>query len=294
MTAAANPAPPTRGGLRRYRVVRFWWMLPAVLYLIVFFVGPLVANIWRSMGATGRPGASQRGMLENYTVLVTDPFYFGVLQETIIVAVVVTIACIALGYPLAYFMVRKAGRWKGLILFCLIAPLLTSVVMRAFGWRVIFANRGFMNTILMDAGILERPINLANHPISVYVALIHILLPFMVLSISSVLQAIPRSLEEAARMLGASKWRAFFHVTLPLSVEGVITGSILVFVLTNGNFVAALLLGNNSVRTLPLMIYQQFNLTQDTSFAGAMGNVLLVIALIGLWAQSRFGKGRGI
>ncbi|MGD9863813.1 MAG: ABC transporter permease, partial [Pseudodonghicola sp.] len=112
------------------------------------------------------------------------------------------------------------------------------------------------------------------------------------LSISSVLQGIPRSLEEAARILGASKLRAFFTVTLPLSIEGILTGSILVFVLTNGNFVAALLLGGNSVKTLPLLIYQQFNLTQDTSFAGAMGNVLLLFALIGLWAQSKIGRKR--
>ncbi|WP_185984645.1 ABC transporter permease [Aureimonas mangrovi] len=294
MSAAEPVRVEPHRALRRFRVARLWWIAPAAVFLVLFFIAPLVANIWRSIGGSAPGRASQRGVLENYTVLVTDPFYFGVLQETIVVAVVVTLACIALGYPLAYFMVRKAGRWKGLILFCLIAPLLTSVVMRAFGWRVIFANRGFLNTLLVDGGLLERPINLANHPVSVYVALIHILLPFMVLSISSVLQAIPRSLEEAARALGASKIKAFWHVTLPLSIEGVITGSILVFVLTNGNFVAALLLGNNSVRTLPLMIYQQFNLTQDTSFAGAMGNVLLVIALIGLWAQSRFGKGRGI
>ncbi|MFC0217613.1 ABC transporter permease [Pseudochelatococcus lubricantis] len=276
---------------RRYRVANAWWTVPAVLYLVLFFVTPMLTNAWRSTGSPAAAGA--RGIWENYAVLVTDPFYFGVLRETILVAVIVTLVCILLGYPLAYFMVRKAGRWKGLILFCLIAPLLTSVVMRAFGWRVLFANRGLMNSVLIDWGLLERPVNLVNHPVSVYVALIQILLPFMVLSISSVLQAIPRNLEEAARMLGASKLRAFFHVTLPLSVEGIITGAILVFVLCNGNFVAALLLGGNSVKTLPLLIYQQFNLTQDTSFAGAMGNVLLVIALLGLWAQSKFARKQG-
>ncbi|MGD9866351.1 MAG: ABC transporter permease, partial [Pseudodonghicola sp.] len=230
-----QPGPTRR--LKRYRVANMWWIAPAVLFLIVFFVLPLIANAWWSTGTEAR---GQRGVWENYTVLVTDPFYFSVLRETIFLAVVVTLACVVLGYPLAYFMVRKAGRWKGLILFALIAPLLTSVVMRAFGWRVIFAKRGLMNTVLLDLGILDRPINLFNHPVSVYVALIHILLPFMVLSISSVLQGIPRSLEEAARFLGASKLRAFFTVTLPLSIEGILSGSFLVFVLTNGNFVAAL------------------------------------------------------
>jgi putative spermidine/putrescine transport system permease protein len=199
-----------------------------------------------------------------------------------------------LGYPVAYFMTRHAGRWQGLIVFFLIAPLLTSIIMRTFGWRVLFARRGLFNVWLMDLGIIERPLNVLNQPLSVYIGLVHVLLPFMVLSIAAVLQAIDLRLEESARVLGAGRFRAFTSVTLPLSLDGVATGCILVFMLTNGSFVTMLLLGGNSVVTIPLLIYQQFNLTQDVAFASAMGNLLLVTALACLVVQIRLVRRRGV
>jgi putative spermidine/putrescine transport system permease protein len=119
------------------------------------------------------------------------------------------------------------------------------------------------------------------------IGLVHILVPFMVISIASVLQGVDRRLEESARILGAGPIRAFLFVTLPLTMSGVVTGAIIVFMMANGSFLTMLLLGNNTVVTLPLLIYQQFTLIGDARLAAAMGNILLVLAVACLYAQLR-------
>src|SRR5690606_11066740 len=128
--------------------------------------------------------------------------------------------------------------------------------------------------------------NILDQPLSVYVGMIHVLVPFMVLSIAPVLQRIGPQLEESAAILGAPPHRIFMHVTLPLSLEGVLTGSILVFMLANGSFLTMLLLGGGSVVTMPLLIFQQFNVTHNVAFAAAMGNILLLLSLLCLMVQT--------
>lgn len=282
---------PRRKPGRPYRLADMRWTIPVITFLAVFFVAPLVANTVRSL-TSGE--AATAGTFAYYIKLLSDAYYSGVLFETFRVSIITTIACLIIGYPVAYFMTRHAGRWNGLIVFCLIAPLLTSIIMRTFGWRVLFARRGFINAGLIDAGIISTPFDILNEPISVYIGLVHVLVPFMVLSISAVLQGVDPRLEESARVLGASRLRAFTTVTLPLSLDGIVTGCILVFVLTNGSFLTMLLLGGGTVTTLSLLIYQQFNLTQDVAFASAMGNVLLIFALVCLVLQTRFLRRKGV
>lgn len=259
---------------RGYRLARPGWTVPVLLFLLVFFVVPLADNLVR--GGSG---------MAAYGKLFFDPYYAGVLLVTLKVATIATVASLLVGYPVAYFMARHAGRWTGLLVFVVVAPLLTSIIMRTFGWRVILARRGVLNTVLQGLGVMDRPPNLADDPIAVYVGLVHVLVPFMVLSVLAVLQGVDRRLEESARVLGAGRWRAFLTVTLPLSMDGVVTGCILVFVLTNGSFLTMLLLGGGKTTTLALLIYQQFNTSGDVGFAAAMGNVLMLLALVGLVLQ---------
>ncbi len=113
-----------------------------------------------------------------YAKLLGDAYYAGILAETLKVGVIATLASLVVGYPVAYFMVRYAGRWNGLIVFLLIAPLLTSIIMRTFGWRVLLARKGPVTLLLHDWGLIARPTNLADDPIAVYVALVHVLVPF--------------------------------------------------------------------------------------------------------------------
>ncbi|SDR63459.1 putative spermidine/putrescine transport system permease protein [Rhizobiales bacterium GAS113] len=268
------------------------WLLwtPAALYLLVFFVLPLIGNARLSLTVASGPGWS----FAHYAKLFGDPFYFEIIMRTLWVSLVTTLICLAIGYPTAYFLVRRAGRLAPLMIFFLIAPLLTSIIMRTFGWRVLLARKGLVSTWLLDLGVIDRPLDLLNQPVAVYLGLVHVLVPFMVLSIAPVLQVIDRGLEESARVLGANGLQTFLKVTLPLSLDGIATGAILVFMLTNGSFLTMLLLGGGTVVTLPLMIYQQFNLTQDVAFAAAMGNTLLCFALICLFLQIRLIRRRGV
>ncbi|WP_247221588.1 ABC transporter permease [Shinella oryzae] len=262
--------------------------LPAVLFLVVFFVMPLIDNGMRSVIS-----ADGGFTLSRYASLLTDGFYLWIIAQTVLLSAGVTIISIIIGYPVAYFLVRKAGRFSGLIIFLLIAPLLTSIIMRTFGWQVLFARRGLVNNLLVDQlGILSAPLRLTNSPEIAIAALVHVLVPFMVLSIATVLQGIDTRLEESAKILGANRLRTFFEVTLPLSLDGIGTGAILVFMIANGSFVTLVLLGGG-MQTLPLMIYQQFNTTRDFGMASAMSMILLVIAVFCLFLQLRLVRRKG-
>jgi putative spermidine/putrescine transport system permease protein len=263
-------------------------VLPAVLFLVAFFVLPLLGN-----GARSIAGNDGGFTISRYVLLLADGFYLRIAAETLVLSAGVTSICVVIGYPAAYFLVRRSGRWAGLIIFLLIAPLLTSIIMRTFGWQVLFARRGLVNNLLVDhLGLIATPLRFTNSPGIAVAALVHVLVPFMVLSIGTVLQSVDPRLEESAKILGAGRFRTLWEVTLPLSLDGVGTGAILVFMMANGSFVTLVLLGGG-LQTLPLMIYQQFNTTRDFGMASAMSTVLLVIAVVCLFLQLRLVRRRG-
>ncbi|CAN5611657.1 ABC transporter permease [soil metagenome] len=277
----SQPAQVKRPG-RDYQLAQRRWAIAAVIFLLLFFAWPLVENAWKSF--TQEDAASDA--FYYYRKLLVDPYYRAVLFRTFWVSSIVTVICLLLSYPVAYYMVRHARRTRPLILFLLIAPLLTSVIMRTLGIRLILAKQGLLNWLLATVDMGPIPPSWLNGPVSVYIGMIHVLIPFMVLSIVPVIERIEPALEEAANVLGAGVSRVFWHVTLPLSREGIYTGCILVFMLSNGSFITQLLLGGGKVVTMPVLIFQQFNVTQDTAFAGAMGNTLLVMSLACLMLQA--------
>ncbi|WP_138467806.1 ABC transporter permease [Poseidonocella sp. HB161398] len=265
-------------------------LAPALIFLAVFFVMPLFDNSLRSFAPEEGSGFT----LARYAAFLTDRFYLGVIVETVVLSAAVAAISVVIAYPVAYVLVRKSGRFSGMIVFMLIAPLLTSIIMRTFGWQVLFARRGLVNQwLVQDLGILDAPLRWLNTPGLAIAALVHVLVPFAVLSIASVLQGVDRRLEEGALMLGASRWRAFREVTLPLTMDGIGTGAILVFMIANGSFVTLVLLGGG-FQTLPLLIYQQFNTTRDFALASTMSTILLVIAVGCLWLQLRLVRRQGV
>lgn len=264
-----------------------WGIAPAVLFLMLFFIAPLIDNTINSLETDA--GWS----VGNYARLLTDGYYLSVIGRTLWVSLLATLICVLVGYPVAYHLVRHAGRLSTLLIFLLVAPLMTSIIMRTYGWQVLLARGGMVNTILMGAGLLDKPLRIINSPVSVMIGIVHILVPYMVISIAAVLQGVDRRLEEAAGILGAGPLRVFWNVTLPLSLPGIVTGSIIVFMMANGSFLTMLLLGNNSVVTLPVLIYQQFTLVGNAKLSAAMGNVLLVLALACLYLQLRLVGPKG-
>ena len=284
-TAAALPHPAT--GPRRPAPAYLPALGPAVAFLIVFFAIPFGANLAASLQSPA--GVS----LEYYRRLVGDGYYVGVMAQTFALGAGVTLAVFALGYPAGYFLGRTRSRLKPLFIFLVISPLVVSVIIRSYGWLVLLGNQGVVNTILLGLHLVEQPVPLVFNWTGVVIALSHVLLPYMILSVAALVEAIDPRVEEAARVFGASRWQTFRLITFPLSIEGVGTGATLVFMLTIGSFVTVLLLGGTGTMVLPLLIYQQVTLTMDNNFAAATGSVLLLISLGLLYAQTRLFRVRG-
>jgi putative spermidine/putrescine transport system permease protein len=259
-------------------------LAPVMLFLLVFFVGPVELNLQESLKAPGSDALT----LAQYTKVLGDVYYLQVLVQTILLGIVVTLLCLVTGYPMAYAIARAQGAWKVVLIFVLVAPLLVNVVVRSFGWMVILGGKGVLNTVLTA---LHLPaVELMYTWTGITIAMVHVLLPFMVLAIASTLETLDARLEEAAQVLGASQARVFYHVTLPLSIEGVLTGAILTFTLTIGSFVTVMLLGKNSTMVLPLLIYQRLTVASDWHLAAALGIVLLVVVVAILWLQMRLRR----
>ena len=258
---------------------------PLLVFLLIFFVGPLLLVLGESLHLS-----EMRVDFSAYVKIFTDAYYLRVIADTIVLGAGVTVICAIVGYPLAYAIARSSGLRKSLLIFAIVIPLLVNVVVRSFGWMVLLSGKGAVNWVLTSLGI--PPISLMYQWSGVVIALVHVLLPFMVLSLASTLETLDPRLEEAAAVLGATRAKIFRRIILPLSYEGLFTGSILVFTLCVGSFVTVMLLGSTSTMVLPLLIYQQLNIVSDWPFAAAMGMTLLTIIMSMLWLQSRGSRRR--
>lgn len=262
-------------------------LLPALLFLAAFFVAPIVELVWRSFAESATaPGSSQ------YLLVLSDPYYLKVIANTFVLSGIVTLICLIIGYPVAYFLIRFDSRFHTFIVLVLLLPLLTSLIMRTFGWQIILARQGILNSFLMYVGWTDKPIQLLQTYPAIIIGMVHLYVPFAVISIASVLQSVDSSLEEMAISLGANKRKAFLEITLPLTVEGILTGGVLIFMMANGAFVTVLLLGGNSVITLPLLIYQQFTIMRNFQMGAILSTVLLLASLLVLLLQLSALRGK--
>lgn len=255
-------------------------LAPMVVLLLVFLVGPIWVNFLESLK---EPGGGQG--VAQYVRIFGDAYYLLVIGQTLAFGLVVTLVCIVLGYPLGYAVARSQGALKTALILIVVTPLMVNVVVRSFGWMVILGGSGALNAGLVAIGLPK--LELMYNWTGVTIAMVHVLLPFMVLSTASTLETLDRRIEEAAAVLGAPPAKVFLHVTLPLSTEGIVTGGILVFTLAIGSFVTVLLLGKTSTMVLPVLIYQQLTTSSDWPFAAAMGITLLVLVSMVLWGQSK-------
>jgi putative spermidine/putrescine transport system permease protein len=270
-----------------FRTIRQWLLaLPAMFLVFVFVLIPYINIAVMSVRtpsptAIFGPGFTTR----NYERVLTDPLYLGLLRDTLVFALVTTVICLGLGFPVALHLARTRSRWRGLLYAAVLSPLLTGVVIRCFGWIVLLANNGLINQLLGLAGL--RPFRLMYNPAGVTIALVHVFLPFMILPIMNSIQSIDPRLGEAAVTLGASGWQTFRRVTLPLSLPGIQSGVILVFVLTASAYVIPILLGGGQVATAPTIVVQQLLGSLLWPFGAALALVLsmAVLAIIVLFTR---------
>jgi putative spermidine/putrescine transport system permease protein len=202
--------------------------------------------------------------------------------QAVFLGLAVTLLTLVIGYPLAYYLARTRSRWRHWLTILVVFPLLLNLVVRTFGWMTLLANRGVINLTLMDMGWTEAPIRLMFNFTGLVIGLTHIFLPFMVLVLIAAIQNIDRDLEDAARVLGANWGTSFVKVTLPLSLPGILSGSILVFVLTISALVTPRLLGGPTYKVMSTLIYDQFLQLLNWPLGSAMALVLaaLVLAMI--------------
>ena len=253
-------------------------LAPTTLALIVFFVLPLVWLFRASFDRGLDSGVIESAFtLENYQEFLSDRFYQQELLRTLRLGVVITALTLVATYPIALFLARSTSRWRGLLVALAIAPLLTSTVVRTYGWLVILGNDGLVNGALLGIGLIDQPLRLINDEIGVVIGLVEILMPYMALGLLSGFGRINPDVEEAAMSLGANPLRTFWRVTLPLSLPGIATGVLLVFVLTISSFVTPQLLGGGRVFLMATEIYDQATYTLDWPFAAAISFLLLLL-----------------
>lgn len=274
----------TVGLLSRLRESRVFQGLalisPANTYLFLFIVLPLLMIVVLSFLSRGAYGNVEfRFNPSNYTRLL-DPVYARILMYSLAVGFGTTVITILIGYPLAYFIARSPARQRSMLLFLILVPFWTNFVIRIYAWIMILRGGGLLDSLLQGLGITQEPLGILYTPTAVMIGMVYEFLPFMVLPLYTSLEKIENSLLEAAADLGAPPWRAFLRVTLPLSVPGMIAGTILVFIPAMGMFVLPDLMGGAKTLLIGNVIRNQFLTARDWPFGAAASMVLMIMTLV--------------
>jgi putative spermidine/putrescine transport system permease protein len=269
-------------------------VLPLAALFIAFFVAPLVVLLLLSLHADV---AMKTWTVANYAKFFTDSFNYSILVDTLLLGVKATLVCLLFGYPIAWLCARASARWQSVLLFLVILPILTSVVVRTFAWIVILGRQGVLNQIAMGLGLVNEPLRLLYTETGVIMVLAQVQMPLMVLPILTVLSKMDPNLADASRVLGAGEWRTFWKVTLPLSLPGIIAGCILTYSASITAFVTQSLIGGARLIYMPLHIYQQAVGANNWPFAAAisiifMVAVIAVVAVLNRLAQASESHGR--
>jgi len=262
-------------------------VFPLGIFFVVFVLAPMLLLAWVS--AHNDTAMTQLG-ISQYLKFLGDSFNLAVLGNTLWLGLEVTLLTIMIGFPLAYVYTQASGHWQGPLMLLIILPLLTSSVVRTFAWVVILGRQGIVNTALLDLGIINAPIKLLFTPGAVAVALAQIELPLMVLPLITAQMNIDTNLRQASLALGAGHWRTFMQVTLPLSMPGLLTGSLLVFASSVSAFVTQTLVGGGQQMFMPYYMYQQAIQSNNYPFAAAIAMLLLGCVLVVVIAVNALGR----
>ena len=255
-------------------------LTPVTIWLGLFFLIPLLLILAYSFGTSNVYGGITLGFNPGNYLRVFDPLYLEIIGRTFVIAAINTLICLALGYPLAYFIVFKGRRWRNVLILLVMVPFWTSLLIRAYAWVVILSGNGIANKALQFFGVTDEPLDLIFTTQAVMMGMVYSYLPFMVLPLYAALEKFDTRLKEAAQDLGASRWHTFWRVTFPLSMPGVIAGSILVFIPSAGEFVIPDLLGGSRTVMTGNLIQTQFGSARDWAFGSAL-SVMLAVLLLG-------------
>lgn len=280
------PRTALRGRIRP-RLAGLPFLAPGIATLLVFVAAPLaLVTVYAFVGRNRFGGVTWQFTVDNFARLA-DPLYLGVIGESVVIGAVVTVLALLLGYPTALVIARLPARWRTLALIAVLLPFWTNFLIRTYALILLFNNAGWLNGALNGLGLHEGPLDLLYSPPAVVVGLLYLYLPLMVLPLYSSLAAQDPSLVEAATNLGSAPFRAFRTVTLPLSLPGVLTGCVFVFVPAMSNFVIPELLGGGKLALIGNLIRDQFLKARDWPFGAALALVLTVLLVLLLMVQQR-------
>ncbi len=264
------------------------------LWLVVFFILPMLTMVLYSFWRVVDYQIVADFTLRNYQK-ISGPLYTGVFLRTIKLSIYVTCISLLIGYPVAYFLARKVKHFKLTLLLLIVLPLWTSYLVRTYAWMLILGTQGVINQGLLGLGIISEPLTgLLYSDFAVTIALVHIYMPYLILPLYAVLEKIDPSLLEAAWDLGGGKLRTFLSVILPLSLPGIVSGCLFVFIPSMGAFVTPELLGGTRSIMIGSIIAQQFGVAYEYPFGSALALTLMGIIFALAAISLRYGKPRGV
>jgi putative spermidine/putrescine transport system permease protein len=266
---------------------RLGLLLPGLAFLAVSFVLPLLWLLRMSLGHQNRGGFD----VHTYAAVLGDPFYWRMAGNTLLLGAIVAVIAVLLAFPVGLFLGRTTSAWRSLLICLAVAPLLTSTVVRTYGWMVILSDRGLVNGTLRALGLITRPLPLANNVTGAAIAMVEILMPYAILSVLSGLGRVQPAHEEAAAVHGANRLRVFTRVTLPLSLPGILTALLLVFVLAISSFITPLLMGGGRVFVFGTEIYNEATVTLNWPLAATLAMLLLALFAAAIFLYGRVAAG---
>jgi len=229
--------------------------------------------------------------LDNYLFLFQDPYYVTIYLSSLKIAALSTVLCLLLGYPMAYFIARQPAHRRNLLLLAVILPFWISFLLRVYAWIGLLNTNGVINNALMGIGLIDQPLSLIYNDFAVYLGIVYSYLPFMILPLYANLEKLDLDLQDAAADLGARRWQVFVDITLPLSLPGIIAGSLLVFIPAIGEYIIPALLGGSDTLMIGRALWDEFFINRDWPVASAVSVVLLLILVIPMmWFQKVQGR----
>lgn len=281
--------------LRRNPSLRAWLLLaPSAAWLLVFFIIPLLIVFVYGFLQRGEFGGIEWTFtLENYQ-RVFDPLYFNTFIRSAYIAIVTTLVCLILGFPLAYFIATRRPRWRNALLVALIIPFWTNFLIRTYAWLALLrTNTGLINVTLMNLGWIDKPLPIFGNDFAIILGLVYAWLPDMILPLYAALERLDKSLIEAAGDLYAPRHKVFWRIIWPLALPGVIAGSMLVFIPALGAFITPAILGGAKSLMIGNIINNQFLSARDWPFGSALSTLMMVLMLLATLVYFRSAGAKG-
>lgn len=258
----------------------YWLSTPGALIILAFVALPLVVTLSLSFFPfVSGGGAGDHLTLVNYIDIASDDYFYAIFLRTFGMALVVTAICIAIGVPEAYVLSRLSPQWRAVSIVIVLGPLMVSVVVRTLGWAVLLGNEGVINKLLLAMGLITEPIKMMFTFTGVVIALVHVLVPLMVLAVWASLQKLDASTEQAAESLGAGLLTILRRIVFPQVIPGVLSGGLIVFSLAASAFATPAIIGGRRLKVVPTTIYDEFLGNLNWPLGAALSVVLLVIVL---------------